>query len=131
MIPNMCFPLFPVVDYTRFSQDYYNENPYRIYQRGLARVFRGITHLIIYRFVFLHMTIDPLEVDGLANMLALFTTWFLHMYQWFWLRGPVLFEWHVVLFWGILGLVVINFLYCSRQSPWLSDYRPLRRIWPI
>ena len=39
-------------------------------------------------------------------------TWFLHAYQWFWLRGTMLLAWHDVLFWVVLGvLVVVNSLY--------------------
>jgi len=198
MIPNVCFPLFPVVDYARFSQDYYNEEAVRIYQRGISWIFRGITHLIAYQFIYLYMPLDPVEIDGLANMLqyslsafllylqvsgqfhlivgilllfgfnlpetnhlyylassfnnhwrriniywkdfmmkvlyyplyfnlrkfgntnaivlstivVFFATWSLHAYQWFWLRGTVLLEWHDGLFWAILGtLVIINSLY--------------------
>jgi len=203
MLPNVCFPLFPVVDYSRFSQDYYNEDQYRIYQRGISWIFRGIIHLILYRFVYLYLTLDPFEVNGLADvlqfsfstfllylqvsgqfhlavgMLLLFgfnlpetnhlyflsssftdhwrriniywkdfmmkvlyypvyfrlrklgntkaiilstlivflATWSLHMYQWFWLRGTLLLEWHDALFWGILGIfVVINSLYESKHG---------------
>jgi len=69
MIPNVCFPLFPVVDYSRFSSDYYNEDAANIYQRGISWIFRGVTHLIIYQFVYLYMTLDPIEIGGLTDML--------------------------------------------------------------
>ncbi|MDH3947348.1 MAG: hypothetical protein OEU74_00140 [Gammaproteobacteria bacterium] len=203
MLPNVCFPLFPVVDYARFAQDYYNEDQYRIYQRGISWIFRGITHLILYRFVYLYLAVDPFEVNGLADVLqfsistfllylqvsgqfhlivgmlllfgfnlpetnhlyylsssftnhwrriniywkdfmmkvlyypvyfrlrklgntkaiilstlvVFFATWSLHMYQWFWLRGSLLLEWHDALFWGILGIfVVVNSLYESKHG---------------
>jgi D-alanyl-lipoteichoic acid acyltransferase DltB (MBOAT superfamily) len=203
MLPNVCFPLFPVVDYSRFSQDYYNEDQYRIYQRGISWIFRGITHLILYRLVYLYLAVDPFEVNGLAEVLqfsittfllylqvsgqfhlivgmlllfgfnlpatnnlyylsssftdhwrriniywkdfmmkvlyyplyfrlrklgntkaiilstlvVFFATWSLHMYQWFWLRGTLLLEWHDALFWGILGVfVVINSLYEAKHG---------------
>jgi D-alanyl-lipoteichoic acid acyltransferase DltB (MBOAT superfamily) len=203
MLPNVCFPLFPVIDYARFSQDYYNEDQYRIYQRGISWIFRGITHLILYRFVYLYVALDPFEVNGLADVLqfsistfllylqvsgqfhlivgmlllfgfnlpatnhlyylsssftdhwrriniywkdfmmkvlyypvyfrlrklgntqaiilstlvVFFATWSLHMYQWFWLRGSLLLEWHDALFWGILGVfVVINSLYEAKHG---------------
>jgi D-alanyl-lipoteichoic acid acyltransferase DltB (MBOAT superfamily) len=43
---------------------------------------------------------------------AVFTaTWLLHSYQWFWLRGEVLFTWPDFLFWAVLGaLVTVNLL---------------------
>ncbi len=203
MLPNICFPLFPVVDYSRFTQDYYNEDQYRIYQRGISWIFRGITHLILYRFVYLYLAVDPFDVNGLADvlqfsistfllylqvsgqfhlivgmlllfgfnlpetnhlyylassfnnhwrriniywkdfmmkvlyyplyfrlrklgntnaivlstMIVFFATWSLHAYQWFWLRGTLLFEWHDALFWGILGIfVVINSLYETKHG---------------
>ena len=203
MLPNVCFPLFPVVDYSRFTQDYYNEDQYRIYQRGISWILRGVIHLILYRLVYLYMAPDPFGVNGLADVLqfsistfllylqvsgqfhlivgmlllfgfnlpetnhlyylsssftdhwrriniywkdfmmkviyypvyfrlrklgntkaiilstlvVFFTTWSLHMYQWFWLRGTLLLEWNDALFWGILGIfVVINSLYESKHG---------------
>ena len=39
------------------------------------------------------------------------TTWLLHSYQWFWLRGEFLLTWPDTLFWAILGvLVTVNLL---------------------
>jgi alginate O-acetyltransferase complex protein AlgI len=39
------------------------------------------------------------------------TTWLLHSYQWFWLRGEFLFTWPDFLFWAVLGaLVTVNLL---------------------
>ncbi len=198
MIPNICFPLFPVIDYKKFHRHYFNEEAWRIYQRGILWIYRGAVHLILYRFVYLYMTVDPLDVNGLGDMLqfslasfllylqvsgqfhliigmlllfgfnlpethhyyylassftdfwrriniywkdfmmkifyyplqyrlrklgdtqalvistlvVFFSTWLLHMYQWFWLRGTLLLEWHDALFWGILGvLVIVNSLY--------------------
>ena len=198
MIPNVCFPLFPVVDYSRFPKDYYNEDAVHIYQRGISWIFRGVTHLIVYQFIYLYMKLDPIEIDGLTDMLqyslsafllylqvsgqfhlvvgilllfcfnlpetnhlyylassfnnhwrriniywkdfmmkvlyyplyfrlrklgntnaivlstiiVFFATWSLHAYQWFWLRGTVLLEWHDGLFWAILGtFVIVNSLY--------------------
>ncbi len=44
-------------------------------------------------------------------------TWFLHAYQWFWLRGTVLFVWQDILFWTILGvLVVVNSLWEAKHG---------------
>jgi hypothetical protein len=52
-----------------------------------------------------------------ATLLVFALTWFLHAYQWFWLRGTVLLVWQDVLFWVILGLVVVaNSLYEIRYG---------------
>jgi D-alanyl-lipoteichoic acid acyltransferase DltB (MBOAT superfamily) len=198
MLPNACFPLFPVVDYKAFRRNYYDDDAYRTYQVGVDWMLRGVVHLILYRYIYYHMTLAPSEVTGpaqllqylvanfllylrvsglfhlivgmlylfgfrlpethnryllassftdfwrriniywkefmqrifyypmvfrfrkmgttkamvLATLLVFALTWFLHAYQWFWLRGTVLLVWQDVLFWVILGLVVVaNSLY--------------------
>jgi D-alanyl-lipoteichoic acid acyltransferase DltB (MBOAT superfamily) len=198
MLPNACFPLFPVVDYKAFRRNYFDDDAYRTYQVGVDWMVRGVIHLILYRFIYYHVTLAPSEVTGPAQLLqylvanfllylrvsglfhlvvgmlylfgfrlpethnryllassftdfwrriniywkdfmqrifyypAVFRlrklgttkamvlatlyvfalTWFLHAYQWFWLRGTLLLVWQDVLFWMILGgLVVVNALY--------------------
>jgi D-alanyl-lipoteichoic acid acyltransferase DltB (MBOAT superfamily) len=203
MLPNVCFPLFPVVDYKTFRRNYYNSDPHQIYQIGIDWMTRGVIHLILYRFVYYYLTMAPSEVAGpsdlmrfmisnfllylrvsgqfhlIVGMLHLFgfslpethhryylassftdfwrriniywkdfmlkvfyyplyfklrtwgitkalvistlwvflATWFLHSYQWFWLRGSFLLAWQDVLFWGILALlVIINSLYEAKHG---------------
>lgn len=51
-----------------------------------------------------------------ATALVFITTWFLHAYQWFWLRGDFLMTWPDTLFWAILGgLVTVNLLIEQRK----------------
>ena len=46
-----------------------------------------------------------------ATAAVFVVTWALHSYQWFWLRGDILFTWPDTLFWAILGaLVIVNLL---------------------
>ena len=203
MAPNVCFPLFPVIDYKRFGRTYYNEDPIRIHQRGIHWIYRGIVHLLGYRLVYSYFTVDPIDVNGLgpfvqfslstfllylrvsgqfhlivgmlllfgfnlpethhlyylassftdfwrriniywkdfmmkvfyypvhfrlrkygetkalvvATLLVFAATWILHAYQWFWLRGTLLLEWHDGLFWAVLAaLVVAHSLYESRYG---------------
>jgi D-alanyl-lipoteichoic acid acyltransferase DltB (MBOAT superfamily) len=198
MLPNACFPLFPVVDYQAFRRNYYDDDAYRTYQVGVDWMVRGVIHLILYRYIYYHVTLAPSEVTGPAQLLQylvanfllylrvsglfhlivgmlylfgfrlpethnryllassftdfwrriniywkdfmqrlfyypvvfrlrklgttkamvlatlfVFTlTWLLHAYQWFWLRGTLLLVPQDVLFWTILGgLVVVNALY--------------------
>lgn len=48
----------------------------------------------------------------IATLYVFVLTWLLHSYQWFWLRGSWLLAWHDMLFWAVLGvLVVANSLY--------------------
>jgi len=51
MLPNACFPLFPVVDYKTFRETRYNEDEWDIYQRGVIWIVRGLVHLLFYRYV--------------------------------------------------------------------------------
>lgn len=212
MLPNASFPLFPVVDYKTFRRNYYDADAYRIYQKGVDWIVRGVVHLILYRYVYYHLTLAPSEVTGpaelgqylvanfllylrvsglfhlIVGMLYLFgfhlpethnryllassftdfwrriniywkdfmqkvfyypavfrlkklgtnnaiivatlyvflLTWFLHAYQWFWLRGTTLFVPQDILFWTILGvLVVLNSLYEIRYGRVRSLGRPV------
>ncbi|MFM9969267.1 MAG: hypothetical protein ACKVQK_12825 [Burkholderiales bacterium] len=198
MLPNVCFPLFPVVDYKAFRRAFFDDDAYRTYQVGIDWMVRGIIHLILYRIVYYYLVLAPNEVVGpaefvqymvanfmlylrvsglfhlivgmlylfgfrmpethnryllaasftdfwrriniywkdfmqkvfyypavfklkkfgttwalvIATLYVFFMTWFLHAYQWFWLRGSVLFVAQDILFWTILGvLVVLNSLY--------------------
>ena len=197
LLPNVCFPLFPVVDYKTFRRTYYDGEPWRIYQTGVDWIWRGLIQLLIYRFVYQYLATSPSEVRTAADlfnylvsnfllylrvsgqfhvivgMLHLFgfnlpethhlyylassfndfwrriniywkdfmmklfyypaffmlrhrgqtfamvvstlfvfaSTWLLHSYQWFWLRGSFPITWQDGLFWGVLAaLVVVNAL---------------------
>ena len=41
MLPNVCFPLFPVIDYKTFRRTYFDDDAYRIYQIGVDWMVRG------------------------------------------------------------------------------------------
>jgi D-alanyl-lipoteichoic acid acyltransferase DltB (MBOAT superfamily) len=203
MLPNACFPLFPVVDFKTFRRTYYDIDAYRLYQRGVDWIVRGVVHLLLYRIVYYHLTLAPAEVTtpallsqylvtnfllylrvsglfhlvvgmlhlfgfhlpethnryllassftdfwrriniywkdfmqkvfyypavfrlkrlgtekaiAIATIWVFFLTWFLHAWQWFWLRGTTLFVPQDILFWTILGvLVVVNSLYEMRHG---------------
>jgi hypothetical protein len=77
MLPNVCFPLFPVVDYKTFCATYFNEQPFRIYQRGLSWIFRGIIHLLLYRVVYQLIMVNPLEANNLGDVARFVTGSFL------------------------------------------------------
>jgi hypothetical protein len=193
MLPNVCFPLYPVVDYATFFRTYYDRDALRVYETGVRWIVRGVIHLLLYRFVYLHLTLDPddlrtlgdlvqfilttfllyLRVSGQfhivvgalhlfgfrlpethylyylassfsdfwrriniywkdfmmklvyypsffrmrrfgqsvgligATIVVFFVTWLLHSYQWFWLRGGFPIESQDILFWGLLGALVV------------------------
>ena len=66
LLPNICFPLFPVVDYKTFCSTYYNEDWPRVYQTGLKWMFRGVVQLLLYRIVYEYA---PLDVSKLTSAL--------------------------------------------------------------
>jgi len=68
MFPNVCFPLFPVIDYQAYKRNYYDSAAFEIYQKGIDWILRGITHLLLYRIVYHYYVPDPLTVDTLAEV---------------------------------------------------------------
>src|SRR6266436_5275976 len=66
MLPNVCFPLFPVVDYKTFCSTYYNEDWVPIYQNGIRWMMRGVFQLLLYRIVY---QFAPLDVYKLSSAL--------------------------------------------------------------
>lgn len=203
LLPNVCFPLFPVVDYKTFRRTYYNEERHRIYQTGVVWILRGLTQLILYRIVYYYFSMAPGEVEDVGDLtryvvsgfllylrisgqfhiivgmlrlfgfnlpeshhlyflsrsftdfwrriniywkdfmmkvffypmffrlrkrgettalvvstaFVFFMTWCLHAYQWFWIRGSYLFVGTDILFWSILGVIVIgNTLYEAKHG---------------
>jgi hypothetical protein len=54
---------------------------------------------------------------AVATSFVFFMTWFLHAYQWFWLRGTFLLSAQDILFWLILAtLVVVSTVYESKRG---------------
>ncbi len=69
LLPNVAFPLFPVVDYSTFCRTYYNEDQHRIYQRGLQWICWGVIHLIIYRYINYYWVISPEKVVDTGSLI--------------------------------------------------------------
>jgi hypothetical protein len=193
MLPNVCFPLYPVVDYSTFIRTYYDRDAGSVYETGMKWIARGLLHLILYRYVYVHLASDPaglatlgglvqyllatfllyLRISGQfhvitgvlhlfgfglpethhlyflassftdfwrriniywkdfmmklvfypsyfrfrrwngkipligATLVVFLTTWILHSYQWFWLRGGFPLTAQDILFWGILAALVV------------------------
>jgi D-alanyl-lipoteichoic acid acyltransferase DltB (MBOAT superfamily) len=77
MLPNVCFPLFPVVDFTTYQRTYYDTDAEAIYARGVRWITRGMVHLLLYRFVYLRLTLDPSELRGLGDLVQFLLATFL------------------------------------------------------
>src|SRR5579884_1366969 len=46
MLPNLAFPLFPVVDYQTFRRTYFDGDESHTYEQGLLWISRGLVHLV-------------------------------------------------------------------------------------
>jgi len=80
LLPNVCFLLFPVVDYKAFRRTYYDSDAVAIYQKGIRWMFRGVVHLLMYRVVYHHLVIPSHAVGDLADVVQYATSfWLLYM----------------------------------------------------
>jgi hypothetical protein len=68
MLPNIVFPLFPVVDYSTFCRCYYDGDRHQIYQKGINLMLLGIIQLMIYRYLYYYWTIAPEDVRTLSQL---------------------------------------------------------------
>lgn len=70
MLPNVGFPLFPIVDYKTFLQSYYGRNALDIYQKGIHWIFRGLLQLLIYRVIYMYFASSPSKVIDVWTLLV-------------------------------------------------------------
>jgi len=68
LLPNVCFPLFPVVDFKTFCRQYYNDDRHQIYMIGVQWIFRGVVQLILYRLVYQVLVLEPASVETIADL---------------------------------------------------------------
>jgi hypothetical protein len=80
MVPNVCFPLFPLVDYKRFCTTYDNNCKPQVYQTGVRWMFRGLVQLLLYRVVNQLLQGDPLRINDLGGVARfMMTTYLLYL----------------------------------------------------
>src|SRR5262249_1607957 len=70
LLPNACFMLFPVVDYRTFQRGYFAESIHSLQRKGLQMMFRGTTHLLLYRIVYFDLLIKPDEVHDFGSLVG-------------------------------------------------------------
>ena len=74
--------------------------------------------LVFYPCYVRFKKLGHLQAIVLGTAVVFFVTWFLHAYQWFWLRGSFHFSWVDSLFWAFFALlVIINAIYESTRPP--------------
>lgn len=64
MFPNLCFLLFPIIDFKLFVNNRTDQFNELLYQKGLKSLYRGCVHILIYRLVYHYVLISPVEVSG-------------------------------------------------------------------
>jgi D-alanyl-lipoteichoic acid acyltransferase DltB (MBOAT superfamily) len=77
LLPNVCFPLFPVVDYKTFRRSYYDADRFEIYQVGMLWIARGLVHLVLYRFVYYYCTLPAGDVSNATELARFLVATFL------------------------------------------------------
>ena len=70
LLPNYCFPHFPVVDYRTLQRGYFAKDIHAIQRAGIRLMFKGTTHLLLYRLIYHELLITPEEVRGPSSLFA-------------------------------------------------------------
>ncbi len=70
MLPNLVFPLFPVVDFKLFHRQYYAQEELETYQRGVYLIARGTLCLFLSRIIYTYFLPSESEVDSLYQLLS-------------------------------------------------------------
>jgi hypothetical protein len=68
MLPNACFPLFPVVDYRAFARSRADAGEFVGLDRGVRWIVRGLVHLLLYRLVYAELAPREFFVYGLGDL---------------------------------------------------------------
>ena len=77
MLPNVCFPLYPVVDYLSFRRNYYDRDATPIYETGVKWIVRGLIQLVLYRYVYVFLAGDATELHTLGELVQFLLATFL------------------------------------------------------
>lgn len=68
LLPNIIFPLFPIVDYQTYLKNYYNEKASIIYQRGINLIVWSLVCLLIYRWLYYFVVPDITKISGIGEV---------------------------------------------------------------
>lgn len=69
LLPNVLFPLFPIVDYKTYLRTYYDSSADNIYQKGIQWMVRGVIQLLLFKFVYYYITPAPSEIIDLKSLI--------------------------------------------------------------
>ena len=68
LLPNTVFLLFPVIDFRTFQRTHYDQPAFAIYSEGVRWMFRGLTHLVLYRLIYQYVALSPTDVTSTATL---------------------------------------------------------------
>jgi hypothetical protein len=77
LLPNVCFLLFPIVDYRTYRRTYYDTDERAIYQKGVWWICLGLIYLLCYRVVYQYLVPAPEDVQGLSGVVRFLTSSYL------------------------------------------------------
>ena len=81
MLPNVLFPLFPVVDYKTFCRTHLAADSFETYQKGVHWMLRGFLHLLLFRLIYQNFMIDVSDVESGGDAALFMATTFLRYLQ--------------------------------------------------
>jgi hypothetical protein len=68
MLPNLCFTVFPVVDYRTMQRGFFSQDVHATQRRGLRMMFWGLVHLLLYREIKRVLLVPAEDVHDLASL---------------------------------------------------------------
>lgn len=118
LLPNVVFPLFPLVDYSTFRRTYYDDDHFRIYQKGIQWMAMGAIHLIVYRFANYYLVMAPEDVTNASDLVRYIVTNFMLLLR---VSG----RYHLII--GILHLFGFNLPRAMREYFLASSFTDVWR----
>jgi D-alanyl-lipoteichoic acid acyltransferase DltB (MBOAT superfamily) len=71
LLPNVLFPLFPIIDYKTFLRTWYARADHLIHAKGVDWISRGVIQLLLYRLIYRAYT-PPIEAVGSIGMAVIY-----------------------------------------------------------
>jgi D-alanyl-lipoteichoic acid acyltransferase DltB (MBOAT superfamily) len=71
LLPNVLFPLFPIIDYKTFLRTWYGRADHLIHAKGVDWISRGVVQLLLYRLIYRLYT-PPIEDVGSIGMAVIY-----------------------------------------------------------
>jgi len=71
LLPNVAFPIFPIIDFSTFRRTYFDSDRHAIHQKGIRWMVIGIIQLFVYRYIYYFWAIAPEDATTFARMLQL------------------------------------------------------------